>query len=106
MSFESVFMWACGLLLAGVLVVAGCAIHDEATEPETGVVTAKEYHAAWTQMSCAGKPLICTPIHHPECWEVRYHNESAGRGGDACVPESDYRSRYPIGAPFPEGVAA
>lgn len=56
---------------------AGIAVMLSACAPSslnTGEITAKEHHDAYTTVSqmCSGKPMTCHPVttHHPEQWNI------------------------------------
>ena len=108
--------WRSYLIAGGVVAVTalvGFLIYWEASEPSTGVVIEKRYFPAWetagyfTQscMTTDKGQMRCTltwvpPVYHPECYEVAYYNESAGRGGDTCVAPTEY-ALYEIGTEYP-----
>jgi hypothetical protein len=83
--------------IAAVVILLGVVIVQEITEPDSGRVTAKTYHPAWWSTSChkSGKITICTPTHHPECYEIDYTNN--GADGDACITAAEY-ARIQIGS--------
>lgn len=85
------------LAIAAVVVLVIVAIVQEVTEPDSGRVTGKSYHGAWWSTSChqSGKITICTPIQHPECYEIEYVND--GADGDACVTAAEY-DRIQVGS--------
>lgn len=110
------FDWVPVLAIVGILGMAGLIgyeIVQEATEPDSGVVTARTYHPPWMSpghysQSCypVDKGMNCTttyipPVYYPECYEVVYYNREADKTGDACVAPEDYEHRYETGAQYP-----
>jgi len=93
-----------GIALAGALLVsAGCT-----AEPESGIVTEKEYepsHSSVTQ-DCktttttrngrTTSSTTCTPrtVYYPECYEIDYEDDSTGETleGEDCVSEDLYNA--------------
>jgi len=59
------FFWVAVLLLVAL---TGCAPFNG-----PGVVTEKDHDSTWTQITCStiNKVTTCTPIIHPEQWELR-----------------------------------
>ena len=94
--------WVAGGVIAAAVVVMGVAIYQEVTEPDSGRITAKAYHADWWSTSChqSGKVTICTPTRHPECFEIDYVN--GGDRGDACVTAAEY-DRLKVGSWYGSG---
>lgn len=102
-----------GIALAGILVLgAGCT-----PEPESGIVTEKEYEKArtTTTQDCrtttttrngrATSTTSCTPrtTYYPECWEIDYEDEATDATGEDCVSEELYEA-LEIGDEYRKGM--
>lgn len=71
---------AFGLSLAVGLVVA-CVRSCESELPSDahGVVTDRYHHAAYTSVTCSGRPAHCVSTYHPESWSVRVAHDGHER---------------------------
>lgn len=91
-----------GKLVVGLVVVIfgliGWVLYCEFTEPKSGTVTDKDFMPMFVTTSCTGK--MCTSTVHPECYEVKYKNNT-GDTGDACVSELEY-VQYRKGDHYPK----
>jgi len=82
--------WLVGAVIAAAVIIIGVVVYQEVTEPESGRITGKEYHAEWWSSSCTtvNKIPVCTPVHHPACYEIEYVD--GGAEGDACITPAEY----------------
>ncbi len=102
-----------GIALAGALLVsAGCV-----AEPESGIVTEKEYEEAETKtyQDCktttkttngrTTSTTSCTPrtTYYPECYEIDYEDPETDETGEDCVSE-DLFNALEVGDEYRKGM--
>lgn len=98
--FEVAVIAVMTLAVVAALTWAVVVLVQEAAEPDSGIITGKEYHAESTWIWChpVGKATLCTPQTTPECYEIDYADGDST--GDACVSSDEYRT-YEIGGRYP-----
>ena len=88
------------LFIVAILGFITLAVIDMLNQPASGYVVERAHHDAYDQLSCGGRPIICTTYHYDERWELKLKEGDADPDWKT-VTEDEYSS-YKVGDHYPD----